>query len=685
MNSAQNQQYSNIYIRDDQIIEDIHLPEYFYTENTKDLFDSIFNNPGYYIIESAPRTGKTAFIKNLWSEARSRNIPCIIAIFDEQRRNTSVSNSVYSVFEQLSKSINNNLPIDIISDIKKIYEHFLEVNKQLILLIDGIDESNEAERSFFYNILPNLPFTLRSGNHASFTIVITTRPNVINNLLDYLPKDHTLKGSMPYKLTNLLFSEFDIANNLSKITSNDYTQVSPNKVYNITNGNPSLVSVALNNIKRKDFSLKNLDYAEYIQWRDEFQSISKIISTSPEHLLLRKIITLIAISPSSLTISDISSIIDVELNKAKNLLQQTSRYVYNIRGNEYAIQSNDLGRYIENNEDGLFIQSIKQDYTKWIKKILKTKDIHLSNISLHALRHAAENITDDTALIKLFARRLWWEQLYKRSPSIIDVREALVRCWTKIVASYIQLYNNDSNRIELNSKYLTKLISCGLMISLFSETIDPSLVREIVVCGLWDPYQAKQYAQLYASLIEYKFIEYELNNLYKHSDSSNNFTNDIDQLYNIKDSDYSPTQKEILLRNWIINHNRSKNPLIKERLTYFISMLSPTDNLPSISYEIDLKLNDLIVKLSEIKYTGTIDDPELEPLLRSINSTWQQQGNSWQPVVTLGKILFPLSHYSRADFLQALELLAPSLQRHFRAEALDKLKQVVQRIVKSYL
>src|SRR5581483_7437949 len=193
----------------------LKLPDYqhYYPQaKTQRIIKDILERPGYHLIEAEPGMGKTALISYLWKNQVPIR-PAILQLFSKDHGHVSIEKALFALSEQYlgilpSEPNESYQGKDIAEALRGLLRLSSEQGLRVLILIDGIDESDIGERrSLIPQLLPNLssvdPFNMA-------TIVITTRPDADRNVLAHLPARHPLHDAQRHHLAPFSLEEVEI-------------------------------------------------------------------------------------------------------------------------------------------------------------------------------------------------------------------------------------------------------------------------------------------------------------------------------------------------------------------------------------------------------------------------------------------------------------------------------------------
>jgi hypothetical protein len=404
---------------------------------------------------------------------------------------------------------------------------------------------------------------------------------------------------------------------------------------------------------------------------------------------LRVVLSLLSVCHTPLQIDDMCNILNIDVLQAEKIYDAMIDvfHIDSISNGHLSLPIS-LCDYIKGHP--LYLNTCKESnkqIIEWIIGFINNTQIEVQNIPLYVLQHAAEYIANRESLRDLLARREWWNELEQRVQSPFITREVILRAWDAILQKYTQ---------SDESTCISNIVACSIMLTTLNIMILPEWIQELAARNLWTIDQVSEYALHYFIINDGIMIIKNIVDSPKQPIKQwINPDNLIDpyirsfMLQALEDLDLldtlmlSPQQRSEAIYQWVQHwgiFDGSTRAREQERLKTLLSALQQT--IPESEGHDPAdgpRLNQLLTELQNYESpVNSIEfDPRLPNLLLEICTAWQHR-RTWQSLQILSAILRPLTRYSRADLLYALELLSPALRQRLGPQAFTELSQTIE-------
>ena len=640
------------------------------------LLATLLAAPCYHIIEAPMGHGKTALVGELWRTLADGEPIRLAYLFSRDHGRTHVSQAVRALYRQLRAHGVQKLALpeeDTALTSSALYS-VTRHGARLVIILDGLDECDDTERPLLGQLLPD-------GLVPNVTMVLTLRPSVRQLLLPHLPRNHLLQdlelptagqGAMLHRLDPL--TEAEIQGLLLTTGHGD----DPDLARRIFSHSQGLPMVAVHYVEHPHL----LDAARTgaIPVEAYYERALRLIKAQcPEahHDTFTRLLALLTAARSPLADDDLVHLLAVPRATVIALRDILVRYQ---QFDELGVMTLDrhFREYLTHaDETYAAVREAEARLCSWATGF--TGAAILTGVPLYALRHAAEYLALSPHLRDLLARPAWFSELERRSQSRSACIEALKRAQGEIDRQFTGAADDPA---------VGNMLLCALVRASLSATLLPELVAQLVRLGLWSEAEARDYAQNYVSQANRQALHDLLAR--------------PTQPLNFPAGSAVAEAAQILKRYVLLPHAARQQAMAGWRRTYEqasgdvgtqgdrdrLALLIDALRQPALSGGERTTWERFDALLSELHaynppLTGPMSDPQFASLLGDLADAWWQLHPHDAHRFWLQPIVATLGRFARADLIEALELLAPTIRTLFPpcvVELCAALEQVGQTI-----
>jgi hypothetical protein len=663
----------------------LELPDYahYYPPiQVQKLIKDILAQPGYHLVEAVVGMGKTALVGYLWrTQVPVR--PVVLQLFSSNYRHVSIEKALTSLQQQYLDILTpgpekHYRGENIAETLNNLLRLAGEQGKRLLVLIDGVDESDIGERNLWLpQLLPDINVVDR---FSMATIVVTTRPDTKRNLLEFLPPFHPLHDAPRHILAPFTFGDINSFLNEELKLADDGTITQ--RVFDLTGGYP----FAVHELGESAVSAGG-DPAALAEepetptmdrvWERNLRALEQ--SSSDDSQLLKRLIALGSAAKSGLRLEDIVSLLAAEPSAISALLGKTSRYFPKL-GDDYVLLNEHFRMHVSNDEAyRADVSAARQLLRDWILSYAKEQDT--ARIPFYVLRNASEYLADTPDLRQLFIRRDWFEELQQRTHSRTACRDAVLRAWTAADLAMLEA----TEEASINTQAVN-VIACALMQASFTASLLPELILKAVEFKFWNKEEAADYAS-FCGEADREAVLAGLRDLRSRAyipekSKAAEAERELKPIRNLKGAARARGFRA-WLRKWEQlgtdeTQRLDTQNLVRQIATTLGEPAEPAEDAGHDFQELFERLQKYIPPP-----TGEISD-EYFDLLTSLQGAWQQMQARSVAQNHLPLILRPIARTSRASLLGALDVLAPALVALF-PNAVAEIRDAIDSIVSEYL
>lgn len=632
------------------------------TRRLSSLIDTIVTTPCYHIIEAPMGHGKTALVGELWRTLAGSPSICLAYLFSRDHGRTRVSQAVRSLYRQLRESgyLKLPLPEEDTALTANVLNSVARHGAQLYIILDGIDECDDAERSQLSLLFPD-------GLVPNVTIVVTIRPLVRQLLLHYLPHSHMLQG-----LEVATARQGTVLHRLYPFTREEIHALVPtpdgsNLARRIFEHSQGLPMVAVPYLEQPrlldDIEAGAIPIDAYYE-----RVLRLMVEQCPEgqHDLLQSLLALLAAARSPLSPGDVATLLSVPRPVVASMRGLLARFQQLDSSGGLTLDRHFRDYLARADATFAAVAEAGARLSAWATSFIEAAS--LGDVPSYALRHAAEYLATMPSLRRLLARPDWFSELEQRSHARSTCIDALKRAQDIIDQSFTGFPGDPA---------VVNMILCALARASLSATLLPELVAQLVQLGLWGEAAARDYAENYASQANRQTLLTLLASPEKPLifpvGSAAAEAAMILRHYRALPS----AAQQVALAAWRHTYEQAGSNAAghsdRDRIVLVLEALRQ----PPLSGGSRASLGEFGQLLGQIQAyvpppTGPMSDPAFADLLASLADTWWQLHPRESSRVWLQPIMATLTRFARADILEALELLAPTLRTLF-PEPMDDL------------
>lgn len=631
---------------------------FYRTPRLGQLVDTIFATSYYHIIEAPMGHGKTALAGEIWRAAQRANYTRLVYLFSRDYGRTRVGQAVRSLYRQLQSSHSDADGAAVEESgalTTSAIERVARAGSRLLILLDGLDECEDAERPLLAQLLPD-------GVVPNVTIVITLRPKVHQLLLQHLPLNHMLQQlRISAEGRDVLYHRLSPLN-LEDITSMLEAVGTPaeralvERIHQHSQGLPMFAVPYIEQPRLLDEVRSGTPPADAYYER----ALKHITAQCPEEQrpLLQRLLAILAAARSPLSPVDIEHLLGVSRAEVATIHERLARYQHLDPG-EIALSQYFRDYLSRSDVTSAAVVAANAELMAWATGFADER--HLARVPLYALRHAAEYMATSTELCRLLARADWFAELERRCRARSTCIEAIKRAQAEIDRRFTGSPDDPT---------IVNMILCALVRASLSATLMPELVAYLVRLGLWSEAEGKDYAENYVSQANRQALITLLAQ--------------PQQVLSFPVGTAAAEAAAILEQFARLGPEARQNGLAKWRRDY---EQAGGDSDAQADRDLLMRLNDALIQpalsggqrvsLAEFSrlltdltsyqapLTGPMSDPNFADLLAQLADIWWQLRPRDSHTVWLQPIMATLSHFPRADLLESLELLAPTLRTLF--------------------
>ena len=628
------------------------------TPQMEQVIASIGALPCYHIIEAPMSHGKTALVGEIWRIAGAADDVRLAYLFSREHGRTRVSQAVRSLYRQLRTFglPKTTLPEEDIAITTSVLHNVTRHGARLLMILDGLDECDDVERPLLSQLMPD-------GVILNVTIVVTLRPVVRHMLLRHLPMSHVLHGiEVSTVAQGVLFHRLDPLNvediaYLLRAAGHTTPHPLAERIYHYSQGLPMFSVLYIEQPQMLD------DVRAGTQPADAYYDhvLHQITSQCQENLqpMLRQILALLAAAHSSLGVSDIEDLLGAERGDIVALRTFLARYQHlDDSGNLWLDQH--FREYLARSDTmSAAVVTANARLTAWTCRFIDS--LTLTDVPLYALRHAAEYMATRVDLCRLLARSEWFAEIERRCRSRSTCIEAIKRAQAEIDQQFIGCAGDPA---------VVNMILCALVRASLSATLLPELVAHLVRLELWSVSEAQDYAENYTSQANRQ----ALLSLLAQPQQPLSFPSGsavADAAVMLQHYvGLSTAARQAALARWRRDYEQAggENDVqadyeLLQRLIDALSHPPLTEGQRASLFTFDTLLTSLSTYSAPL--TGPMSDQSFVDLLTQLSDIWWQLRPRDSHAIWLQPIMATLTRFPRADLLEALELLAPTLRTLF--------------------
>ncbi len=641
------------------------------------LLKTLETTPCYHIIEAPMGYGKTALVGELWRRFGDGKQLRLAYLFSRDHGRSRVSQAVRSLYRQLrAQAVQKTaLPEEDTALTSSALYSVARHGTPMLIILDGLDECDDAERPLLGHLLPD-------SLVPKVAIVVTLRPTVRQLVLPYLAHNHVLQdlelptpgqGALLHRLE--LLSEAELHTLLLAAGHGDAPALA-RRIFDQSRGLPMVAVPYLEHPQLLDDARSGAIPVD--AYYERALRLIKAQCPAAQHELLARLLALLAAARSPLAEADLAELLATPQATISTLRSLLARYQHLDEAGVLALDRHFRAHLAHADETRAAVSEAAAQLTAWTIRF--TGAARLSEVPLYALRHAAEYLALGPGLRDLLARPAWFSELERRCHSRSACIKALERTQAELDLHFTGAADDPT---------VVKMLLCALVRASLSATLLPELVAQLVRLGLWSEVEALDYAENYTSQANRQ----ALHDLLAHPAQPLNFPvgSAVAEAAQIlrRYVTLLPAARQVALAGWRRTYEQAGGDTgtlgDRDRLALLIaalrqSALSGDERATWANF--DALLNELYAYHPPL--TGPMSDPQFAELLGALADTWWQLHPRDAHRFWLQPILATLARFARADLIEALELLAPTLRTLFPA-CMDELCGALQQIGQALL
>ena len=683
-----------------------HQHDYQLPAHAKAWYDRVFSQPGFYVVTSAPNMGKSALLRHLAVEFQHKcEAETKLTVIDfsfrrggHERWSSAVAHIYHEVVSVIPATLlpgDQYRPPDLPSE---WFMHWDWLDQDWFSLDKNKPEGEQAVKTCIVILIDNLQAMHRSDYNRLDDLLPTQRMRntrlILAGQLD-LNKQCSHLAYQPDMTLELKHFSFDDTKDLADHFNlgHPYNRIAE-EVQNRTAGHPYLVSALCWELQRSNdplATLKHIPQPTQITQLAEYQletmedRIDQYVIVRPYlHTrlpqLLRRILGVLAVAPTPLPFDDLRQLLDCdwdELNALHYLLRQ---HIVDANG-QFQLVSFILGDYlrqmaVNGQRYALVVREALSQVPAWFYQRYATQDTEPQALPLYILRQAARFSIAVGHVEEVFINRAWKLALEQRD-SLQAVREAV-----REAREAVEYTASPEGRV-------LGVTVCAVMATSLVAVLPPEVVALLVRCGLWTEARAHDYARGYAAVRDYHLLKLLLGQP-EQEPLAGRYEELPQQLilvtgFSIQEQAYYLQQ--VLQPYEVIGRGKADMVIDALRATPSVAE-EPQGHSSALSMP---KLIEILEGLSFHSHpanTAGGDEDQLSNeqinLLDTIERSWRREepvAFSANRYVDLTRLL---SNSTRANYFEALSILAPAISRVFGTACACRLATMIERITEVY-
>ncbi|NTW02523.1 MAG: NACHT domain-containing protein [Oscillochloris sp.] len=642
---------------------------FYRTPQLESVITQIGQVPTYHVIEGAMGYGKTALLGELWRSRSGESRIVLAYLFSRNHGRTRVAQAVRSLYQQIRTvtTLSEGLPEENTALTPTVLRMIAGYTTALTLLIDGLDECDEAERSQFTQLIPDV-------NLAGVTIVLTIRPTVNELLLRHLPTSHLLQelrvategaGARLHRIDTLTTNEI---RGLLQLLGHGNNPELAAQIFAYSGGVPM---AAIDYVQQPQL-LNTAQAQPVVAYHERVLRCLQEQCPPEQHTTLDQLLAMLAAAQSPLSLFDLETLLGVPRAQLLGLRDLLARYRQMASASEIALDHR-LREYLQVNEHTCAaVRQANDQLMEWTLNHIRATD--LSGAPLYALLHGAEYLAKGHHLVTLLCRAEWLTTLERR----YRARSECIAAVERAMSSAMDAFCDNGDEISIVNIILGAIIRSSL-----GATLAPELVAQLVRYALWSEQEAHEYAQNYASLANRQVLDVLLSDptcpiSFPTGSAVAETAANLSMLAKLR-----PVHRVAALRQWQRGAEQmgdSAHPSSSAELLHNLVSALRQPAQQGGGHVSTYTFEQLTASLQSYTppLTGAMNDPYFVDIITDIADTWWQLPDRQLARFWIDQIISVLARYTRSDLLEALELLAPALRTLFPGSIVDLIAALKQ-------
>ncbi|RRR73080.1 MAG: hypothetical protein EI684_09395 [Candidatus Viridilinea halotolerans] len=640
--------------------------------------------PGFYLVTGAPHTGKTALLDYLDSVFRAKNQYVIRFNFD----GSDYKDCVVAIAE-ITKDIMSIHPDfngrNIMPPKRRPWGFFDDLFVKYGKIVVIIEDLDKIHYDYQTTIKDFLPFHHLENIH----LVMSTRVTIDNYTFN-IDIDPENKLQLKY-ITQEDIKNWTIQYQLQPVDEIAY------QIWQRSQGRPYDVAAWCCELQRHQNPLEFLDSKTQLQSskhlaENELTTLekrlnhdSKQLATSRQALkkLFRDVLGVLAVSCSPIPFDELRQMLDCDAEQLRNLQQCLQSYISS-DDDGFWLTSSHLIDYLRSmpNRHGIYAQELikgREYLFGWCCKRFSESD-DLYKIPLYILRYSpyyamiARESCRRSFVEAVFSHATWRSALEERSGSLGAVRAAVAEAWEA------------AEKLDVPHDLVFGLTACAIMKTSLVAVLPPEIVTLLVRYALWSEERAATYALGYPTQQDRDVLQLLLQDNQLKLERYAKLTQQVVELAKLPN--YEQALRQILQPYERIG-GTDKAQMASETLR---DAVAPAKDWPAstrsflqLSEDLTMLFSHTHLAVSPVGDSANLSDEQRDVLEQIVNS-WIHDSDiplalSANRYVQLTRLI---ASSTRANYLEALTILAPAIRCVFGAECAERMALMVKKITDAY-